>query len=149
MALWDKRDQHYQAALEAYSYADRLEQMSRPVGRSAGVWLGRAAVAADMGAPATALDDLELALVQLRKNAKVRLLKRNESGRCSHRNQVDLDHCCAWSKMPPTFRVDHTSLLSRILQRDTAASSTRRYRLVTHTNVVETSRKRAQVRTLV
>lgn len=35
------------------------------------MWLGRAAVAADMGAPAAALDDLEFALVQLRKNAKV------------------------------------------------------------------------------
>lgn len=71
LALRDKRNQHFQAASAAYAYADQLEQLSRPVGRSAGVWLGRAAVAADMGAPAAALDDLELALVQLRKNAKV------------------------------------------------------------------------------
>eukprot|EP00903_Cladosiphon_okamuranus_P008234 g7927.t1 len=74
LALWDKRNQHFRAASAAYSYADRLEQLSRPVGRSAGVWLGRAAVAADMGAHAAALDDLEFALVQLRKNAKVRAL---------------------------------------------------------------------------
>lgn len=33
--------------------------------------MGRAAVAAEMGKPGAALDDLELALVQLRKNAKV------------------------------------------------------------------------------
>ena len=71
LALRDERNQHFQAALAAYSHADRLEQLSRPVGRSAGVWLGRAAVAADMGVPAAALDDLEFALVQLRKNAKV------------------------------------------------------------------------------
>lgn len=71
LALRDKRGQHYEAALAAYSYADRLEQLSRPVGRSADVWLGRAAVAADMGMPAAAVEDLELTLVQLRKNANV------------------------------------------------------------------------------
>eukprot|EP00752_Nemacystus_decipiens_P011953 g10598.t1 len=74
LALQAERNHHYHAATAAYSYADRLEQLSRPVGRSAGVWLGRAAVALDRGAPAAALDDLELALVQLRKNAKVRAL---------------------------------------------------------------------------
>lgn len=67
----DKRKQHHEAAKTAFMYADQLEQLSRPVGRSVGVWLGRAAVSADMGNPAAALDDLELALVQLRKNAKV------------------------------------------------------------------------------
>lgn len=71
LSLRDKRNHHYEAATTAFSYADQLEQLSRPVGRSVGVWLGRAAVAADMGEPAAALDDLELALVQLRKNAKV------------------------------------------------------------------------------
>lgn len=69
--LREKRKHHHGAALSAFSYADQLEQLSRPVGRSAGVWLGRAAVAAEMGKPGAALDDLELALVQLRKNAKV------------------------------------------------------------------------------
>ncbi|CAM9596625.1 unnamed protein product [Ectocarpus fasciculatus] len=72
--LREKRNHHHGAALSAFSYADQLEQLSRPVGRSAGVWLGRAAVAAEMGRPGAALDDLELALVQLRKNAKVRFL---------------------------------------------------------------------------
>ncbi|CAM9407149.1 unnamed protein product, partial [Ectocarpus sp. 6 AP-2014] len=72
--LREKRNHHHGAALSAFSYADQLEQLSRPVGRSAGVWLGRAAVAAEMGKPGVALDDLELALVQLRKNAKVRFL---------------------------------------------------------------------------
>lgn len=69
--LREKRNHHHAAALSAFSYADQLEQLSRPVGRSAGVWLGRAAVAAETGKAGAALDDLELALVQLRKNAKV------------------------------------------------------------------------------
>ncbi|CAN0337231.1 unnamed protein product, partial [Ectocarpus sp. 8 AP-2014] len=72
--LREKRNHHHGAALSAFSYADQLEQLSRPVGRSAGVWLGRAAVEAEMGKPGVALDDLELASVQLRKNAKVRFL---------------------------------------------------------------------------
>ncbi|CAM9251020.1 unnamed protein product [Scytosiphon promiscuus] len=72
--LRKKKKQHHEAAKVAFTYADHLEQLSRPVGRSAGVWLGRAAVSADMGNHAAALDDLELALVQLRKNAKIRAL---------------------------------------------------------------------------
>lgn len=69
--LREKKNHHSEAATAAFNYADQLEQLSRPVGRSAEVWLGRAAVAADMGRPDAALDDLELALAQLRKNAKV------------------------------------------------------------------------------
>lgn len=56
------------------TYADQLEQLSRPLGRAAGIWLGRAAVALDAGDPASALHDLERASAQLRGNAKVRAL---------------------------------------------------------------------------
>ena len=71
MSTRETRDHHLQAANKAFSYADHLEQLSRPVGRTAEVWLGRAAASADMKNPAAALHDLERALVQLRGNAKV------------------------------------------------------------------------------
>ena len=71
MSMRETRGHHLQAANTAFSYADHLDQLSRPVGRTAEVWLGRAAVAAEMKDPAAALNDLERALIQLRGNAKV------------------------------------------------------------------------------
>eukprot|EP00904_Undaria_pinnatifida_P013165 jgi/Undpi1/897/HiC_scaffold_10.g04361.m1 len=74
MSMRETRGHHLQAANTAFSYADHLDQLSRPVGRTAEVWLGRAAVAAEMKDPAAALNDLERALIQLRGNAKIRSL---------------------------------------------------------------------------
>lgn len=71
LSLRETKAHHLQAADAAMTYADQLEQLSRPVGRSAGVWLGRAAVALEAGDPASALHDLERAAVQLRGSAKV------------------------------------------------------------------------------
>ena len=82
MSTRETRDHHLQAANTAFSYADRLEQLSRPVGRTAEVWLGRAAVLAEMKNPAAALHDLERASVQLRGSAKVgERDKKGENGR--------------------------------------------------------------------
>lgn len=86
LSLREKRKHHSEAAIAALNFADQLEQLSRPVGRSAEVWLGRAAVAADMGKPNAALDDLELALVQLRKNTKVS----RKTGGKRHPHQVGI-----------------------------------------------------------
>lgn len=71
LSLRETRNHHYRAASNALSHAESLEQLSRPVGQTAGVWLARATVAASMGDPAAALDDLERVTAQLRKDAKV------------------------------------------------------------------------------
>lgn len=66
------RNHHYNAAAEAFEYADELEQLSRPMGRSAGICLLKAAVASDVGNPAHAVNNLNRASTRLKSDgAKV------------------------------------------------------------------------------
>lgn len=71
MAKTKSRDFHVRAALEAFSCADRIQQQSLSLGRSVGVWLGRAAAYADAGDHASALGDLERASAHTRNRSKV------------------------------------------------------------------------------
>lgn len=80
MGLREDRDHHFQAAAMAFDCADRLQQLSRPVAQTAAVWLGKAATAAAMGDPASAVHDLERASAQLRRDARVSQKKIEQSG---------------------------------------------------------------------
>lgn len=64
------RNHHYKVAAEAFKYADELEQLSRPVGWSAGICMLKAAVATDVGNPAHAVDNLELASTRLKSDRR-------------------------------------------------------------------------------